>query len=149
MDFTDNNVSQITESKAQQGTKQEWLQRGDLCHDTQKGENTLERCPRCREMDIYFHAKFSRVDIFFSLNLIKYEELEDLFALGTAQTGPRHFSVPHVYLHVKRSIQWFLKSLPAHASFVLYTPTVSTNSTTKKIQKIINYTIHDLKFSWV
>lgn len=36
MDFTDNNVSQITESKAQQGTKQEWLQRGDLCHDTQK-----------------------------------------------------------------------------------------------------------------
>lgn len=30
-----------------------------------EGENTLERCPRCREMDIYFHAKFSHVDIFF------------------------------------------------------------------------------------
>lgn len=109
-----------------------------------EGENTLERCPRCKEMDIYFHAKFSRVDIYiFFLNLIKHEELEDLFALGTAQTGPRHFSAPHFYLHVKRSIQWLLKSLPTHASFVLYTPMVSTNSTTKKIQKksIIQYMI--------
>lgn len=36
MDFTEDNVSQITEPKAQQGMKLEWLQRGDLGHDSQR-----------------------------------------------------------------------------------------------------------------
>lgn len=88
-------------------------------------------------MDIYFHAKFRLVDTLF-LNLIKHEELDDLFALGTAQTGPRHhFSAPHVYLQCEK----INPMISTHASFVLNTPTVSTNSTTKKIQK--NYQLYN------
>lgn len=49
MDFTKNKVSQITESKAQQGTSQKLLQRGDLCHDTQRVRTLSRKMPWVQE----------------------------------------------------------------------------------------------------